>query len=139
MSQSGRFKAGLSELRHAIGIVLVSLSFAEGAQEPGRRRPDRDRKSWLACAFDRQAARLDHSVIYLRVLRPSEGLAFARIDGRCRRLIYKLTRVRLLILDDFGTHSLIEEQHFHLFEIVEKRYRQTTLITACGQMASSPS
>ncbi|MFW8691720.1 MULTISPECIES: ATP-binding protein [Mesorhizobium] len=63
-------------------------------------------------------------MLYLRVLRLSEGFAFARIDGRCRRLIYKLTRVRLLILDDFGTHSLIEEQHFHLFEIVEKRYRR---------------
>ncbi|MEV8882323.1 MULTISPECIES: hypothetical protein [Mesorhizobium] len=46
-------------------------------------------------------------MLYLRVLRLSEGLAFARIDGRCRRLIYKLTRVRLLILDDFGTHSLL--------------------------------
>ncbi|RVH86169.1 AAA family ATPase [Sinorhizobium medicae] len=88
-------------------------------------------KSWLACAFGRQAARLDHSVLYLRVPRLFEDLALARLDGRYPRLIDKLTRVQLLILDDFGTHSLTDQQRFHLFEIVEERYRRkSTLITA---------
>lgn len=37
----------------------------------------------------------------------------------------------MLILDDFGTHSLTDQQRFHLFEIVEERYkRRSTLITA---------
>lgn len=39
-------------------------------------------KSWLACAFGRQAARLNHSVLYLRVPRFFEDLALARLDGR---------------------------------------------------------
>nr|WP_287378848.1 ATP-binding protein [Mesorhizobium sp.] len=43
----------------------------------------------------------------------------------------KLTRAQLLILHDFGTHSLTDQQRFHLFEIVEERYRRkSTLITA---------
>lgn len=88
-------------------------------------------KSWLACAFGRQAARLDHSVLYVRVPRLFEDLALARLDGRFPRLIDKLTRVQLLILDDFGTHSLTDQQRFHLFEIIEERYwRKSTLITA---------
>ncbi|MDW9451711.1 AAA family ATPase [Sinorhizobium meliloti] len=88
-------------------------------------------KSWLACAFGRQAARLDHSVLYVRVPRLFEDLALARLDGRFPRLIDKLTRVQLLILDDFGTHSLTDQQRFHLFEIVEERYRRKSiLITA---------
>ena len=88
-------------------------------------------KSWLACAFGRQAARLDHSVLYVRVPRLFEDLALARLDGRFPRLIDKLTRVQLLILDDFGTHSLTDQQRFHLFEIVEERYRRkSTIITA---------
>ncbi len=37
---------------------------------------------WLACAFARQAARLDHSVLYLRVPRLFENLSMARLDGR---------------------------------------------------------
>ncbi|WP_136620857.1 MULTISPECIES: IS21-like element helper ATPase IstB [Mesorhizobium] len=93
-------------------------------------------KSWLACAFGRQAARLDHSVLYVRVPRLFEDLALARLDGRFPRLIDKLTRAQLLILDDFGTHSLTDQQRFHLFEIVEERYRRkSTLITAQAPVA----
>ena len=44
-------------------------------------------KTWLACAFARQAARLDHSVLYLRVPRLFENLALARLDGRFPRLV----------------------------------------------------
>jgi len=39
--------------------------------------------------------------------------------------------VQLLILDDFATHTLNDQQRFHLFEIIEERYqRRSTLITA---------
>lgn len=88
-------------------------------------------KSWLACAFGRQAARHDHSVLYVRTPRLFEDLALARLDGRFPRLIDKLAKVQMLILDDFGTHSLTDQQRFHLFEIIEERYkRRSTLITA---------
>ncbi len=88
-------------------------------------------KSWLACAFARQAARFDHSVFYARVPRLFEDLALSRLDGSYPRLFAKLTRVQLLVLDDFGTHALSDQQRFHLFEIVEERYqRKSTLITA---------
>ena len=63
-------------------------------------------KTWLACAFGRQAARLDHSVLYLRMPRLFEDLAMARLDGRFPRLIDKLARVQLLILDDVDGLSL---------------------------------
>lgn len=88
-------------------------------------------KTWLACAFARQAARLDHSVLYLRVPRLFEDLAMARLDGRFPRLIDKLARVHLLVLDDWGTHSLTDQQRLDLLEIFEERYRRkSTLITA---------
>jgi hypothetical protein len=41
-------------------------------------------------------------VLYLRVPRLFEDLALARLDGRFPRLIDKLARVQLLILDDWG-------------------------------------
>ena len=88
-------------------------------------------KTWLACAFARQAARLDHSVLYLRMPRLFEDLAMARLDGRFPRLVDKLARVQLLILDDWGTHSLGDQQRLDLLEIFEERYRRkSTLITA---------
>ncbi len=88
-------------------------------------------KSWLACALARQAARHDHTVLYVRTPRLFEDLAMAKLDGRYPRLMSKLMKVQLLILDDFATHSLNDQQRFHLFEIIEERYqRRSTLITA---------
>ena len=65
-------------------------------------------KTWLACAFAHQAARMDHSVAYARMPRLFEEMATARLDGRFPRLIDKLARVQLLVLDDWGTHSLTD-------------------------------
>ncbi len=88
-------------------------------------------KTWLGCAFGRQAARLDYSVLYLRIPRLFEDLGLARLDGRFPRLVDKLARVELLILDDWGTHSLNDQQRLDLLEIFEERYRRkSTLITA---------
>lgn len=88
-------------------------------------------KTWLSCAFARQAARLDYSVLYLRVPRLFENLAMARLDGRFPRLVDRLARVQLLVLDDWGTHSLNDQQRLDLLEIFEERYRRkSTLITA---------
>ena len=60
-----------------------------------------------------------------------EDLALARLDGRFPRVVDKLARVQLLILDDWGTHSLNDQQRLDLLEIFEERYRRkSTLITA---------
>jgi DNA replication protein DnaC len=60
-----------------------------------------------------------------------ENLAMARLDGRFPRLGDKLVRVQLLVLDDWGTHSLNDQQRLDLLEIFEERYRRkSTLITA---------
>ena len=60
-----------------------------------------------------------------------EDMALARLDGRFPRLVDKLARVQLLILDDWGTHALTDQQRLDLLEIFEERYRRkSTLITA---------
>jgi DNA replication protein DnaC len=88
-------------------------------------------KTWLACAFGHQAARLDHSVLYVRMPRLFEDMAMARLDGRFPKLVDKLARVQLLILDDWGTHGLTDQQRLDLLELFEERYqRRSTIITA---------
>ena len=60
-----------------------------------------------------------------------EEMATARLDGRFPRLIDKLARVQLLVLDDWGTHSLTDQQRLGLLELFEERYqRRSTIITA---------
>ncbi|WP_376764870.1 ATP-binding protein [Roseovarius sp. A-2] len=88
-------------------------------------------KTWLACAFGHQAARLDHYVSYVRMPRLFEDMAMARLDGRFPRLVDKLARVQLLVLDDWGTHGLTDQQRLDLLELFEERYqRRSTIITA---------
>lgn len=88
-------------------------------------------KTWLACAFGHQAARLDHSVSYVRMPRLFEDMAMARLDGRFPRLVDKLARLQMLVLDDWGTHGLTDQQRLDLLELFEERYqRRSTIITA---------
>ena len=74
---------------------------------------------------------MDQSVAYARMPRLFEDMATARLDGRFPRLIDKLARVQLLVLDDWGTHSLTDQQRLDLLELFEERYqRRSTIITA---------
>ena len=88
-------------------------------------------KSWLACALGNKACRDNHSVLYQRVPKLFPDLALARGDGRYPRLMKRLGKVRLLILDDWGLEPFGPDQRRDLLEIVEERYgRGATLITS---------
>ena len=55
----------------------------------------------------------------------------ARLCGRFPKLVDKLARVQLLILDDWGAHGLTDQQRLDLLELFEERYqRRSTIITA---------
>ena len=87
-------------------------------------------KSWLACALGHKACRDDRSVLYQRVPRLFDALALARGDGRHARMLRNLSRVDLLILDDWGLSPLTHDQARDLLEIVEDRHgRASTIVT----------
>lgn len=88
-------------------------------------------KSWLSCALAQKACRDGHSVHYARVPRLFADLGLAHGDGRFAKQFRMLTRVDLLILDDWGPDRLNLDQRRDLMEIVEDRYgRGSTLITS---------
>jgi DNA replication protein DnaC len=88
-------------------------------------------KSWLACALGHKACRDNRSVLYQRVPKLFDELALARGDGRYARLMKTLTRVEILILDDWGLHPLDTMARHDLLEIVEERHgRRSTIITS---------
>jgi DNA replication protein DnaC len=88
-------------------------------------------KSWIACALGHKACRNDRSVLYHRLPRLLEALALARGDGRYGRLLTRLARVELLILDDWGLAPMTAEQRRDLLEIVDDRHgRASTIITS---------
>jgi DNA replication protein DnaC len=88
-------------------------------------------KSWLACALGHKACRDDRSVLYHRVPRLFDALALARGDGRHARLLKILSRVDLLILDDWGLAPVTLDQARDLLEIVDDRHgRGSTIVTS---------
>jgi len=88
-------------------------------------------KSYLACALGNKACREGYRVLYFRAARLFQELAIAKADGCYDKLLRTLARCQLLILDDWGTAPLTDEQRRDLFEITEDRYdRGATLIAA---------
>ncbi len=88
-------------------------------------------KSYLACAFADRACRSGFSAVYIRAPRLYQDLAVSRADGSYGRLLQKLTRTDLLVIDDWGLAPLKETERRDLLEVVEDRHqRASTLITS---------
>ena len=88
-------------------------------------------KTWLACALGRRACREGYSVRYLRLPKLFEMMKAARGDGTAPRLIDRLGKTQLLILDEFGLYPMTGDQRRDLSEIIEDRaQRRSTLVTS---------
>jgi DNA replication protein DnaC len=88
-------------------------------------------KTFIACALAHQACRQGYRALYWRVSRLFHALALARADGTYARLLAKLARVEVLLLDDFGLVPLQEPERRDLLEILEDRYgTRSTIITS---------
>ena len=88
-------------------------------------------KSYLACAFGHQACRLGITTRYYRVSRLLDELTLARGDGSYPKLIQRLARTWLLILDDWGLASLSGQGRHDLLEVLDDRYaRRGTLLAS---------
>jgi DNA replication protein DnaC len=78
-------------------------------------------KTYLACALGQQACRKGHRVLYRRTPRLIDELTLARADGSLTRLLARLARVDLLVLDDWGLTPLRDQDRRDLLEVVEDR------------------
>jgi DNA replication protein DnaC len=88
-------------------------------------------KSYIACALAHQACRKGFRVFYRRVPRLFDELRLARADGTYARLLARIARTDVLVLDDFAIAPLTEDARRDLLEILEDRYGlRSTLITS---------
>jgi DNA replication protein DnaC len=88
-------------------------------------------KTYFACALGQLACRLGHRTLYRRVPRLFEELALAHADGSYTRLLARLAKTDVLILDDWGIAPLAEQQRRDVLEILEDRHgSRTTVVTS---------
>jgi DNA replication protein DnaC len=88
-------------------------------------------KSFIACALAHQACRKGYRAGYRRASRLFHELALARADGTYVRLLAKLARLDVLIVDDGGLAPVQDPERRDLLEILEDRYgTRSTIITS---------
>ncbi|MCP4589409.1 MAG: ATP-binding protein [bacterium] len=88
-------------------------------------------KTWLGCALGQRACREGHSVRYLRLPRLFEMMTAAHGEGSFPRLVDRLAKVSLLIIDEFGLHPFGRDQRRDLMEVIEERaQRRSTMVAS---------
>lgn len=88
-------------------------------------------KSYIACALGNRACRHGHSALYRRASRLLEELSQARAEGTYHKLLQRIAKTNVLILDDFGLEVLTSTQRQDLLEVLEDRYdTSATIITS---------
>lgn len=88
-------------------------------------------KSYLACALGHSACRAGLATRYFRFSRLLGTLALAKADGSYPKLLERLAKAQLLILDDFGLAALNDRERADLLEVLDDRYaKRATLVTS---------
>jgi len=93
-------------------------------------------KSYLACALGNKACREGYRTLYVRLPRLLQELHIARGDGRYGKVLAGLTRMNLLLIDDWGLVPLDDHGRRDILEILEDRHDvRSTIVT--GQLPVS--
>jgi len=85
-------------------------------------------KSFLAQALARRAISLGYSAKYYRISTLLQEIKMARLDGSYTKTLAKLSKFKLILLDDFGISPLTNDEISDLFEIIEERTLNGSLI-----------
>ncbi len=88
------------------------------------------RLAWIERCFGHQACQLGISTRYFRVSRLLDQLALARADGSYPKLVQRLAKTWLLVLDDWGLASLSGQGRHDLLEVLDDRYARRGTILA---------
>ena len=88
-------------------------------------------KTFVACALAQQACRKGYRAFYRRASRLFDELTLARADGTYPRLLAKIARIDVLVVDDWGLVRIAEAQRRDLLEIIEDRHgHKSTILTS---------
>ncbi len=85
-------------------------------------------KSYIATALGYQACIEGYKVMYFNTTKLFSGLKMAKADGSYLKVLTKIARQNLIILDDFGLQPLDSQNRIALLEIIEDRNDRGSVI-----------
>lgn len=88
-------------------------------------------KSFIASALGHQACAKEYRVAYFNLQKLFSSLRMSKADHSYQKIIKRLEKTDLLILDDFGLQPFDHENRMALLEIIDDRNaRNSTIISA---------
>ena len=118
-------------LRKAKMLELISSQWIAHHQNVIVTGPTGIGKTYLPCALGQKACREGYKVIYTRAPRLFGELYQAKADGTYHRVLKRLAKTDVLIIDDLGCGALEGAERQDLREILEDRYSvSSTVVTS---------
>lgn len=85
-------------------------------------------KTYLACALGHNACLQSYSVRYYRLSRLLLELTQSKADGSYQKLLVRLAKSQVLLLDDWGLEKLTTAHRNDLLEIMDDRHGSTSTV-----------
>jgi DNA replication protein DnaC len=85
-------------------------------------------KSYIASALAQKACRDGYSIYYTRAAALFRDLHLARADGSLKKLLRRLNRIDVLVVDDWAMVPMSEAERRDFWEIAEDRYQARSMI-----------
>lgn len=88
-------------------------------------------KSYMASAIVHKACQVGYSASFVRFPRLLQDIAIAKADGSYTKAMQKISKVDVLVLDDWGIGKLGEEESKEFLEVIEERHKtRSTIFTS---------
>ncbi len=111
-------------------LRLASCDWIKNAQNIMIIGPTGVGKTYLACALANRVCRKGYSSFYTRAPRLFHEVAMARADGSYAKLMNKLAKTKVLIIDDLGLAPMADAERRDLLEVIEDRQGLLSTIVA---------
>jgi DNA replication protein DnaC len=115
---------------------LLTLNFMKNKENIIVTGPTGVGKSYLAQAIGNQACQMLYRTKYFITSRFFDQAKLSRLEGTYHKFINQLNKCNLVILDDFGLHSLEQADRQVLLDLIEDCHQKASMII-CSQIPVS--
>lgn len=88
-------------------------------------------KSYIASALVHKACQVGFTASFMRFPRLLQDIAIAKADGSYSKTMQKISKVDVLVLDDWGIGKLSDDEAKEFLEVIEERHKtRSTILTS---------